>query len=98
MDSQVEILISEVQKKPILYNMKDKNHRNRLLVDKAWEIVASKVEMPSKLLYYIIFQILYIKQTCIYVKYIFIPVQIFYFNIILIINFNFIKKNNNSIK
>jgi len=54
MDSQVEILISEVQKKPILYNMKDKNHRNRLLVDKAWEIVASKVEMPSKLLYYII--------------------------------------------
>lgn len=42
MDSPVEILISEVQKKPILYNMKDKNHRNRLF------------EMPSKLLYYII--------------------------------------------
>lgn len=53
MDSKIEMLISEFQKKPILYNIKDTNYRNRILVDKAWEIVSSRVEMPSKLLYYI---------------------------------------------
>jgi hypothetical protein len=51
MDLKVELLISEVQKKTILYNMKDTNYRNRLLVDKTWESVSTKVEMPSKWLY-----------------------------------------------
>lgn len=48
MDSKVELLISEVQKKPILYNMKDVSYRNRFLVDKAWGIVSTNTEMPSK--------------------------------------------------
>lgn len=64
MDSKVEISISGVQKKPILYYMKD-NYHNRLLIDKTWKIVSSKVEIPSKLLYY--FSNAYIKRTCIYI-------------------------------
>lgn len=48
MDSKVETIISKVQKNLILYNTRDINYRNCLLVDKAWGVVSTNVQMSSK--------------------------------------------------
>lgn len=40
MHTFAQLLISEVQKRPVLWNRWDENYKNRVLVDKEWENVA----------------------------------------------------------
>lgn len=44
----MELLISEVQKKSVLWNKFDKKYRDRIIVDKEWNIVAKRTNMDSK--------------------------------------------------
>ncbi|KAJ8928776.1 hypothetical protein NQ314_018634 [Rhamnusium bicolor] len=47
-DSRSELLISEVQKRPILWNKWTSCYKNRLLVDKEWDAIATKLNENSK--------------------------------------------------
>ena len=49
----VELLISEVQKRPILWNKWAENYKNRLLADREWEKVAVALRKDSKLFEFI---------------------------------------------
>lgn len=49
----MELLISEVQKRPILWNKFHKKYRDRIHNEKEWNAVAIKTKMNSK---YIIFK------------------------------------------
>lgn len=44
----MDMLISEVRKRELLWNRKNRDHRDRALVDKEWEDVGEKVGVPSK--------------------------------------------------
>lgn len=48
----MELLISEVQKRPVLWNKFHKKYRDRIHSEKEWNAVAIKTKMNSK---YIIF-------------------------------------------
>ena len=49
MHTFAQLLISEVQKRPVLWNRWDENYKNRVLVDKEWENVAVVLKKDSKL-------------------------------------------------
>jgi len=44
----MELLISEVQKKSVLWNKYDKKYKDRFIADKEWNIVAKRTNMDSK--------------------------------------------------
>lgn len=44
----MDMLISEVRKRELLWNRKNNDHRDRSLVDKEWEYVGEKVGISSK--------------------------------------------------
>lgn len=43
-----ELLISEVQKRRVLWNKFDKKYKDRIVSDKEWNIVAKKTNLDSK--------------------------------------------------
>lgn len=49
----MELLISEVQKKSVLWNKFDKKYRDRIIADKEWNIVAKITNMDSKYINFI---------------------------------------------
>lgn len=49
----IELLISEVQKKSVLWNKFDKKYRDRITSDKEWNAVAKILKMVSKYIYFI---------------------------------------------
>jgi hypothetical protein len=44
----MELLISEVQKRSVLWNKWHKKYRDRIVSDKEWNAVAEKTKMDSK--------------------------------------------------
>jgi hypothetical protein len=44
----MELLISEVQKRNVIWNKFNKKYRDRLVSEKEWEAVARTVHMNSK--------------------------------------------------
>lgn len=58
-----ELLISEVQKRSMLWNKFDKKYKDRVACDKEWSILAKKINkyiVKYKLLFIIIFIMLFI--------------------------------------
>lgn len=53
MEQQTELLISEVQKKTVLWNKFDRKYRDRIIADKEWNIVAKRTNMDSKYINFI---------------------------------------------
>jgi len=43
-----ELLISEVQKRSVLWNKFDKKYKDRLVCDKEWTILAKKMNLDSE--------------------------------------------------
>lgn len=43
-----ELLISEVQKRSVLWNKFDKKYKDRLVCDKEWSTLAKKLNMDSE--------------------------------------------------
>lgn len=57
----MELLISEVQKRSVLWDKWNKKYRDRMVCDREWDAIAKKTKMDSKYLI-IILIISYSKQ------------------------------------
>lgn len=48
MEHKIELIVSEIQKKCVLWTKFDTRYRDRIIADKEWNIVAKRTNMDSK--------------------------------------------------